>query len=225
MKYYLAPMLAVLLMGTSAFAGLTTVPTIEGNYIEARTCDVYTAACFANSEVGLTGGEAILAWGITKGEFKGTDLAGLTVVAVVKANKTLGDIPNDQLKTKTVLYLDEKASISQKEALIGFAKAMGENLVSEIVRVESVPITLTAGTCTKDECGTLVCGDTVALETRCLHSEDKKCGNDVPFYQPLTQVSMAMPHFTIYEQYTGKDLGVTWKDAGRRGAFVGTFSR
>jgi hypothetical protein len=217
-------MLAMVLMATSAFAGVTA-PTIQGNYIEARTCDVYTAACFANSEVGLTGGEAILAWGVTKGDFKGTDLAGLTVVAVVKSNKTFGDVPNSEMTTETVLYLDDKASVVQKEALIGLAKEMGKNLVKNVILVESTPITFDAGSCTKDECGTLTAGDTVAIETRCLHGDDKKCGNDTPFYNPLTKVDMAMPHFTIYEKYMGKDLGVTWKDAGRRGAYVGTFSR
>ena len=220
----LALFTTVFLVGTSAFAGIPA-STIEGNYVEARTCDVYTAACFANSEVGLTGGEAILAWGVTKGEFNGTELAGLTVVAVVKADKTLGDTPNKELTTKTVLYLDDKASPSQKEALIGLAKEMAKDLINEIVLVESVPITLSVGTCTKDDCGTLTAGDTVAIETRCLHSDDKRCGNDTPYYQPLTAVTMAMPHFTLFEKYSGKDLGVTWDDSGRRGAFVGTFAR
>ncbi|MBI5757839.1 MAG: hypothetical protein HZA46_04910, partial [Planctomycetales bacterium] len=35
---------------------------ITGEYIEARTCDVYTGPCFANGEVGTTGNEAVLAW-------------------------------------------------------------------------------------------------------------------------------------------------------------------
>ena len=34
---------------------------IKGDYIEARSADVYTGPCFANGEVGLVGNEAILA--------------------------------------------------------------------------------------------------------------------------------------------------------------------
>ena len=36
--------------------------TIVGDYIEARTSDVYVGPCFANSEMNLTGQEAVLAW-------------------------------------------------------------------------------------------------------------------------------------------------------------------
>ena len=64
---------------------------IKGDYIEARSADVYTGPCFANGEVGLVGNEAILAWKITRGDWKGTSLNGLGVVAVVKAHATLGD--------------------------------------------------------------------------------------------------------------------------------------
>ena len=38
----------------------------SGNYIEARTCQIYTGPCFANGEVGLTGKDAIMTWQINK---------------------------------------------------------------------------------------------------------------------------------------------------------------
>jgi hypothetical protein len=59
---------------------------IKGDYIEARSADVYTGPCFANGEVGLVGNEAILAWRIKEGDWRGTSLNGLGVVAVVKAH-------------------------------------------------------------------------------------------------------------------------------------------
>ena len=40
---------------------------VTGEYIESRTADVYTGPCFANSEVNLTGKEAVLAWHVDKG--------------------------------------------------------------------------------------------------------------------------------------------------------------
>ena len=55
---------------------------ISGTYVEARTADVYTGPCFANSEVGLVGNEAIMAWRIEEGGWDGIDLEGLSVVAV-----------------------------------------------------------------------------------------------------------------------------------------------
>lgn len=58
---------------------------ISGSYLETRTCDVYTGPCFANSQVGLTGQQAILAWSIDEGRYQGVDLTGLKVVMTVRS--------------------------------------------------------------------------------------------------------------------------------------------
>ena len=65
--------------GLAAAAGSNNV---RGEYIEARTADVYTGACFANSEVGNTGDVAVMGWRVGKGSFNGVTLDGLNVVAV-----------------------------------------------------------------------------------------------------------------------------------------------
>src|SRR5690348_5684720 len=77
---------ALLSLSSVAFAH-----QIQGEYLETRSADVYTGQCFANSEMNLTGDEAILAWHITDGKWDGVSLNGLTVGAAVKANATLGD--------------------------------------------------------------------------------------------------------------------------------------
>ena len=54
--------LALLIVTASVRAeGLT------GQYIEARTCDIWTGPCFANSEMNLTGKNAVMGWKIDKG--------------------------------------------------------------------------------------------------------------------------------------------------------------
>src|SRR5919108_4891232 len=58
---------------------------ITGQYIEARTCDVWTGPCFANAEMNLGGKHAILGWKIEKGALDDAQLDGLGVVAVVVA--------------------------------------------------------------------------------------------------------------------------------------------
>src|SRR2546425_6129376 len=89
---------------------------ISGQYIESRTADVYTGPCFANSEVNLTGREAVLAWRIERGEWDHVALDGLGVTAVVRANATLGDAFSDPLPAKAVLILDASASDAQRPA-------------------------------------------------------------------------------------------------------------
>ncbi|MFY9570107.1 MAG: hypothetical protein WAV20_01735, partial [Blastocatellia bacterium] len=63
--------------------------SISGDYIETRSADVWTGSCVANGEMNLAGDQAILAWRVNKGEWKGVSLEGLSVVGVVKANATL----------------------------------------------------------------------------------------------------------------------------------------
>lgn len=213
------------LLTSAAFAGTTQKHTIHGTYIESRTCDVYTAACFANAEVGLNGKEAILAWNIEAGKHNGVALDGLKVSAVVRANATLGDKSANPFPAKAIVYVDESATAEQRAALVSFAKEMGEGLVSDVIRVEAAPIAMNVDACGGETCATLKVSDIAAIEARCLHSDDKKCGNDEPFYTPLTKISMAMPHFTTYEKFSDAGLGINWSDAGRRGTYVGHFAK
>ena len=61
---------------------------IKGNYVEVRSADVYTGPCFANAEVGLEGKQAILAWRVSQGSWKGVSLDGLSVVAVSRLRRS-----------------------------------------------------------------------------------------------------------------------------------------
>ena len=58
---------AVVVAFTSiSFAAGTIIPAsgIHGNYIEARTADVFTGPCVANGEAEQVGREAIFGWNI-----------------------------------------------------------------------------------------------------------------------------------------------------------------
>jgi hypothetical protein len=71
-------------------ADASSANSVRGQYVEARTCDVFTGSCFANADTGLTGKHAVLAWKIDTGTIAGIKLDGLGVVAVVAASETLG---------------------------------------------------------------------------------------------------------------------------------------
>src|SRR3954452_9982482 len=68
----------LLLLGAAA-APCLAAPAISGDYLEARTSDVYTGPCFANAEVNLAGKEAVLAWNVRQGAWKGVPVEGLSV--------------------------------------------------------------------------------------------------------------------------------------------------
>ena len=49
---------------TISFAASLPASGVSGNYMEARTADVYTGPCFANGEVEINGKEAVFGWKI-----------------------------------------------------------------------------------------------------------------------------------------------------------------
>ncbi len=198
---------------------------ISGDYMEARSADVYTGPCFANSEVGLVGDQAIVAWSIKKGSWNGIDLDGLGVVGVVKANATLGDPFHNPYPAKSVLIVDARASAEQRAALESFAQAMAQDLLKNVVNVEVAPIAMEIGEGEKHGCAKLEVGSLAKIETRCLGGKDHLCGNEEVYYQPLTELSHAMPVYTLNDEFSGNGLGVTWKLNDKRSAFVGTFSQ
>src|SRR5436305_12860928 len=93
---------------------------IQGQYLEARTCDVWTGPCFANADFNLTGKNAVLAWKVDTGTVDGARLDGLGIVAIVIAHNTLG--LDQHGPAKAVLIVGERASGAQRAGLIQLAK-------------------------------------------------------------------------------------------------------
>src|SRR5437763_3508118 len=138
--------------------------TVRGQYVEARTCDVFTGACFANADTGLTGKNAVLAWKVESGAFGGARLDGLGVVAVVAARDTLGQ--RQSAPGKAILIVDEVATPAQRAALVAFVKAQAGELVQDVVAVRAAKVDLTVCHCDGDGCATLT-ADNVRVKTRC----------------------------------------------------------
>lgn len=198
---------------------------IQGDYLETRSADVWTGPCFANSETGLVGREAIMAWRVQSGAFQGVPLDGLSVVGVVKANATLGDPFGAPLPAQAVMIVDDKATPAQRAALVAFAQSMGGELLQSVVRTEIAPIALSVEHAGGEARGTLQAGAIVDVETRAVGEQDKHCGNEVTYYPPLAPTAHAMPAVSIVDHYRGDALDVSWTTRDKRNAFVGHFAQ
>jgi hypothetical protein len=196
---------------------------LSGQYVEARTCDVWTGACFANAEMHLTGKNALMAWKFDKGQRDGVKLDGLSVVAVVEATDTLG-LPQKG-PGKAVLLVDSRATEAQRTALVAAAKQLGGLLTKNVVAVEALPITIKVKCCDGEGCAVVEAGKVARLETKCLHvDEDKACGHEDNFYPPLAHGVQAKSARVVDHRYSGTGLSQTWSDSYRRAAFVGQFT-
>ena len=197
---------------------------VSGEYIESRTADVYTGPCFANSEVNLTGKEAVLAWHVEKGTWSNVSLDGLSVAAVVRASATLGDAFSNPLPAKAVLIVDQRATAAQREALTNFAQAQAGQLLSNVVATEVLPIRFTVDA-SKHGTASLEVGDLARITTRAIVDTDEICHNEDVYYEPLvSHLTHAMPAVASRSSYSGNHLGSTWNESNRRSAFIGTFA-
>ncbi len=217
---------ALTLAASISFAAGLPVRGIDGNYIEARTADVWTGPCFANGEVEINGKEAILGWKINHGAWDGVDLDGLGIAAVIRTEHTLGNISEPVNRSRAVLIVDSRATDAQRQALQSFAKYMGGDLLSDVVKVAYMPVDLAIengnihGGAAK-----LTAGSLAAIETRGLNAGDVHCGNEMVFYPPLSaKLDHAMPAFASTDSYKGDGLGETWSIPDRRSSFLGTFN-
>jgi hypothetical protein len=200
----------------SALAG-----NISGDYLEIRSCAVYTGPCFANAEMGVTGREALLAWKIDTGKHNGVDLSGLKAVMAVSAGETLGHADRLEHAVKAVIMADEKANREQREALVDFVKTRAGKLAESVQKVEFVAIELKVDQV--DMAANLKAGRNVDIRTRKLVQGDCVCTNEIVYYPPLTKVDNYAPAFTLEGRYSGRGLGVTWSQPNTRSAFLATF--
>lgn len=202
-------------------ATLTQAAGLSGQYIEARTCDVWTGPCFANAEENLEGKHAVIGWKVDKGELNSVSLDGLGIVAVIEASDTLG-IPQTGA-SRAILIVDKRASAQQQKALIQMAKQQAGQLLSKVVKVQKAKISLVHCACKGNVCATLTAGS-AKVETRCLHAKhDVVCGNESVYHKPLTPDVKATAAMVVENIFTGTGIGQTWTDRGRRGAYVGSF--
>ena len=218
--------LAALSFLAAAALCAASLPTtqLHGEYVEARTADVYTGPCFANAETGVTGDLAVMGWKIETGSWQGVSLDGLSVMGVVHASGTLGDLNENVYPVKAVLIIDDQATPEQRLALKGFAQRMGGQLLADVVRIEYQPIGFTmADNSIHTMRATMVAGAMAKLETRPLGDRDQICHNESAWYPPLTPTDHAMPAYTVAQQYNGLGLGETWSSPGKRSAFVASF--
>jgi hypothetical protein len=207
-----------------AVCAIPSPAAVRGSYVEVRTADVYTGPCFANSEVGVAGRRAILAWSIKQGEWEGTNLSGLSVVAVVRGKDNLGDPYHNPYPAEAVLIVDQNATARQQRALVAFARAAGGRLVTNVTRVDRAPIRMSFGKGMDDGTVSVVAGNLARIRTRSLCSGDDICGNEIRYYPPLTRVSHAMPAYTLDQAFAGAGLGVVWNRKDNRSAYIATFA-
>jgi hypothetical protein len=208
---------------------------IRGDYLEARTGDVFTGPCFSNAEVFIYGKHAVMAWKVTEGSFNGVDLSGLTVAAAVQGTTTFSEDRPEA--AQSVLIVDAAATDRQRDALIAMAKELAGKRLQNVVDVKTSKISLKveAHSMADDDAhaghgmpqtprASFWAANLAQIVTRSLDDGDHFCGNEVVAYQPLSKGVVVKPAYTLGHQFKGQGLESRWDDPNCRSSFVGRFS-
>jgi len=194
--------------------------TVSGQYVEARTAEIFTGGCIMGSEAETMGKQAVLAWKVNRGSINGVSLDGLSVVAALAGDVNLGlhEIGGSAATVRSVLYVDERANPVQRMALVSLANDMTKR-IGTIVSVTPAPITFAdAGASIH------IATSNVALDVTKEISHDPTCGAQ-QWFSPLAATDHAHMGQADQNAFTGSALGTKWSDPNKRSAFFGTFSR
>lgn len=115
---------------------------LEGRLLEVCNCRVL-CPCWIGEDPDFGTCDTIVAWHFDKGTINGVDVAGTTIAC-------LAHVPGNILEGnwRAAVYIDDKASKAQEEALLSvYTGKLGGpvadlvKLIGEVVSVERVPIT------------------------------------------------------------------------------------
>jgi len=212
------------LVGVSALPlAATSKNSVSGAYVEARTAEVFTGACVMASEAETMGREAVLAWRVDHGSFNAIPIDGLSVVAAVAGDKNLGiyEIGGEKAKSRSVVFVDERANAAQRMALVAMASELAKGVIGTIVNVSAAPIRFVDKA---DEIGvTAGPANQVALVVNKHMTHDPSCGAQ-QWFHPLASIDSATMGETEQHSFSGSSLGTRWSDPNKRSSFFGTFS-
>lgn len=199
--------------------------SVTGKYVEARNAAMWAGPCLTNSEMGLVGDQATLAWKVTAGDYEGVALDDLAIVAVVVGDRTFG--MGEKVNTRTILVVDERASDQQQTALIAMAKALAGETIQEVLDVKRAAISMEVAD--DGSAFSLVDAGIVRINTRRLHRSDSLCGTDNTrmVYPALAKITDEQSAYALENTYSlrGSQLSVRqYEDRNTPSAVIGSFS-
>jgi hypothetical protein len=206
-----------------AAAGLSAndKPRITGEYVEARTAEVFAGGCIMNSEAETMGRQAIMAWRITSGSFEGLALDGLTAAAAVAGDRNLGmrEMGGEEpTAVKAIITIDPRATAAQRDALVRFVRAMSRGLITQVVRVDTAPITFAAS----PDYVEVSVPDSMQLTVKKEMKHDPSCGA-MQWFKPFSTLEHSAMGVAEAHSFSGQGLGTKWSAPDKRSAFFGSF--
>ena len=214
--------LAAALLSLAASASAGDRGRVVGEYVEARTAEVFAGGCIMNSEAETAGRQAVMAWRITSGRYDGVMLDGLAITAAVAGDRNLGmrEMGGEEPSVvKAIITVDPRATAAQRDALVRFVRAMSRGLITEVVRVDTAPIRFAA---TQNYVEVSV-PESMQLTVNKEMKHDPSCGA-MQWFKPFSTLEHSAMGVAEAHSFSGSGLGTKWSAPDKRSAFFGTFA-
>ena len=195
---------------------------ITGEYVEARTAEVFAGGCIMNSEAETLGRQAVMAWRITSGTFEGVALDGLTVAAAVAGDRNLGmrEMGGEEpTAVKAIIIVDPRATPTQRDALVQLVRELSNGLITHVVRVDVAPVKFAIS---QKYVEVSVPDNNILLTVNKEMKHDPSCGA-MQWFKPFTKLADAALGVAEEHSFEGQGLNTKWSAPNKRSAFFGTF--
>lgn len=205
----------LMVVGLCAFAA--NPPAITGDYIEVRSNHVYTCGCLYSGEQVTGGREAILAWAVRDGEYRGVSLAGARAVAALSGpeNLSLAGSPR-----RSVMFVDG-VNEAGRQALVEMLKEYYGAVLGQLLSVQAAPISFQRE---GDRLTVNVSGLSQLVVRPARLPEDAHQGS-LLWYTPFIPTSESVLSTTEFTSFRGDHFRHRWweRDAGITG-YIAKFS-
>jgi len=224
MKLVLTAVAAMILGASGALSAWSADDKVRitGDYVEARTAEVFAGGCIMNSEAETLGRQAVMAWRITSGAFNGVTLDGLTVAAAVAGDRNLGmrEMGGEEpTAVKAIIIVDPRATTAQRDALVRLVRELSNGLITHVVRVDVAPVKFATS---QQYVEVSVPDHNIRLTVNKEMKHDPSCGA-MQWFKPFTKLADAALGVAEEHSFEGQGLNTKWSAPNKRSAFFGTF--
>ncbi len=219
-KLWFIPMLLAVLAVFSSAITITSKgesSAIHGDYVEVRTASVFAGACHYNGEVTTTGRDALMAWNVKSGSWRGVDLAGVSVVAIVTADANLSD---SDAARRAEIVIGSNASDAQSRAILEALRSRYASSFGRIVSVRRGPLSFEH----EGKNYSVNANNVASINVEAMPNDLCCKMPNLVWYSPLVPLENRKVGYTTKALYTGDGVADAWQRSGENSAFYGSFS-
>jgi hypothetical protein len=201
-------------LGWAASADLQA--SVSGDYVEVRSASVFAGACHFNGELVTTGRDAMMAWNVRRGQWKGTSLDGVRAMAVVSSEANLAE----KAPHRSELIIDTAASDAQTSAIVDALKQTYGASLGSVVAVRRAAIAF-------EHVGksyAVSAGEVAKLSVEGMPNDECCKMPHQVWYEPLVPLMHRKVGYTKDARYAGGAVADSWQRADENSAFYGTFT-